>query len=204
MRVLAVEASPRAESVSRTAAAALLARLAERHPGAEIIRRDLARTPPPHVDAGFARGMRLRPEQRASAPVDPMALSEALIAELEACDLLVIASPMHNYTVPSTLKSWIDHVVRARRSFGFDAEGHKYGLLADRPTYLLTASGDPRGAPGDQPDFLTPYMLAILRTIGITSVRVLSLQATARVPAPLAPLAGWLDEVLPLTPAGGR
>jgi FMN-dependent NADH-azoreductase len=167
------------------------------HEGAEVTRRDLGLAPPPHVDAGFARGMRLSPEQLAAETRDPMALSETLIGELEACDLLVIASPMHNYTVPSALKAWIDHVVRARRSFGFGPDG-KYGLLADRPTWLITASGDPRGAAGDQPDFLVPYLLAILATIGITSVEVLSLQATARVSDPLAPLSGWLDRVLPL------
>jgi FMN-dependent NADH-azoreductase len=197
-RVLVVEASPKPHSFSRTATAALLARLALLHDGAEITRRDLGLAPPPHVDAGFARGMRLTQEQRAAEPSDPMALSETLIGELEASDLLVIASPMHNYTVPSALKAWIDHVVRARRSFGFDSGGRKYGLLADRPTWLVTASGDPRGAEGDQPDFLVPYLLAILATIGITSVEVLSLQATARVSDPLAPLPGWLDRVLPL------
>ncbi len=197
-RVLVVEASPKAESFSRTATAALLTRLAAVHSDARIIRRDLGAAPPPHVDAEFVRGMRLSDEARAAEAADPMRLSEALIAELVECDLLVIGTPMHNYTVPSALKAWIDHVVRARRSFGFGPNG-KYGLLADRPTYLVTVSGDPRGAAGDQPDFLVPYLLAILNTIGITSVQVLSVQRTARVSDPLAPLAGWLDEVLPLS-----
>jgi FMN-dependent NADH-azoreductase len=195
-RVLVVESSPKTESLSRTAAAALLVRLAAAHSNAEIVRRDLGMAPPPHVDAEFVRGMRLSPEARAAEACDPMRLSETLIAELENSDLLVIATPMHNYTVPSALKAWIDHVVRARRSFGFGPQG-KFGLLADRPTYLLTVSGDPRGAEGDQPDFLVPYLLAILKTIGITSVQALSLQRTARVSDPLAPLAGWLDQVLP-------
>ena len=141
--------------------------------------------------------MRLSPEVRAAEAADPMRLSEILIAELEVCDVLVIGTPMHNYTVPSALKAWIDHVVRARRSFAFGPRG-KYGLLADRPTYLVTVSGDPRGAEGDQPDFLVPYLRAILHTIGITSVRVLSVQRSGRVSDPLAPLAGCLDEVPPL------
>ncbi|HTN12248.1 MAG TPA: NAD(P)H-dependent oxidoreductase [Acetobacteraceae bacterium] len=196
-RVLVVESSPKTESFSRAATAALLARLTLLHSNAQIIRRDLGAAPPPHVDAEFVRGMRLSPEARAAEAADPMLLSETLIAELENCDRLVIATPMHNYTVPSALKAWIDHVVRARRSFGFGPQG-KYGLLADRPTYLVTVSGDPRGAEGDQPDFLVPYLLAILKTIGITSVETLSVQRTARVSDPLAPLAGWLDQVLPL------
>lgn len=197
-RVLVIESSPKTESFSRAATEALLARLTAVHSNAEIVRRDLGMAPPPHVDAEFVRGMRLSTEARATEARDPMLLSEALIAELKNCDLLVIATPMHNYTVPSALKAWIDHVVRARHSFDFAPQG-KVGLLADRPTYLITVSGDPRGAEGDQPDFLVPYLLAILKTIGITSVEALSVQRTARVSDPLAPLAGWLDQVLPLS-----
>ena len=199
-RILILESSPKTDSFSRAGTAALIARLAIVHSNAPLLRRDLGMAPPPHVDAGFDRAMRLPVEARTPADHAALALSEELIGELEATDGLVIGTPMHNYTVPSCLKAWIDHVVRPRRSFGFGPQG-KFGLLADRPTYIVTASGGPHGGVGEQPDFLVPYLRAILATIGITSLQVLSLQSTTRQTTgqgdAMTPLAGWLDAVLP-------
>lgn len=192
-RILLIEASPRPEAFSRRAAALLLARLQALHPGAECLRRDLARTPPPPIDAAFDRAMRLPEAYRTAEDHAALAVSETLIGELEATDGLVIATPMHNYTVPAVLKCWIDQVVRPRRSFGFGPNG-KYGLLADRPCFLVTAAGGQHG-PGAQPDFLVPYLRAVLGTIGIHTVDVLSLQGTTRGGTdPMAEAARWVEE----------
>lgn len=196
-RILVVEASPRAESVSRRAAAVLLDRLRGLYPEAAFLRRDLAREPPPPIDAAFDRAMRLPETERSAADRAALAASEALIGELETTDGLVIATPMHNYTVPAALKTWIDQVVRPRRSFGFGPNG-KFGLLADRPCFLITAAGGRHGGAGEQPDFLVPYLRAILGTIGIHDVQALPLQGTTRGgPDPMAEVAPWLDRVLP-------
>ena len=69
-----------------------------------------------------------------------LATSEALIGELEACDAVVIGTPMNNYTVPATLKAWIDQIVRIHRTFRSTPQG-KVGLLRDRPVYVVIASG---------------------------------------------------------------
>lgn len=108
-----------------------------------------------------------------------MVLSEVLIRELERANFVVIGTPMHNLTIPSSLKAWIDHVVRARRTFNVTSAG-KVGLLADRPVFIAVASGGRfSGERARQPDFLTPYLRAILSIIGLHDVKFFSVQGTA-------------------------
>ena len=181
MSILYIEVSPRgAESWSRRFGEELLARLERRHPAAKVVRRDLAANPPPAIDAAFANAILRRPEEWTAADRDALGYSEQVIGELEAADVVVIATPMNNYTVPATLKTWIDHVVRIRRTFVGTPQG-KVGLLRDRPTYIVTvAGGYHAGEEALQPDFLTPYLRAILATIGIHDVRFLTLQGVTR------------------------
>ena len=101
-----------------------------------------------------------------------------MIVELEACDLLVICTPVHNFTVPAALKGWIDHVVRIHRSFTVNERFEKIGLLDDRRTFVLVSSGNARK--GHEPDFLTPYLSAILSIVGIRSVEFAYLGAMVR------------------------
>ncbi|WLH54525.1 FMN-dependent NADH-azoreductase [Pseudomonas tolaasii] len=105
-------------------------------------------------------------------------LSEQLIEELEACDLLILCTPVHNFTVPAALKGWIDHVVRIQRSFTVTSQFEKVGLLDDRRTFVLVSSGNSRK--GHEPDFLTPYLTAILSTVGIHTVDFVYLGAMVR------------------------
>ncbi len=106
--------------------------------------------------------------------------SETLIAELETAAMVVIGTPIHNFTVPSVLKAWIDHVVRARRTFGYSGK-QKVGLLPDRPVFVAIASGGVHaGDQASQPDFLTPYLKAILGTIGLHDLAFFRMQGLAR------------------------
>jgi len=181
--ILHIEVSPRGEqSWSRRFGAELLARLLRQHPGATVVRRDLAAHPPPLIDAAFANAAVRPPETWDAAHRDALGYSEQVIGELEAADIVLIATPMNNYTVPATLKAWIDHIVRIRRTFVSTPQG-KVGLLRDRPTYIVTgAGGHHAGDDALQPDFLTPYLAAILATIGIRDVHFLALQGLTRGP----------------------
>src|SRR3546814_10538335 len=108
-----------------------------------------------------------------------------LIRELEDTDGLIIGTPMHNYTVPSALKAWIDHIVRVHCSFLPTRQG-KIGTLRDRPTFIAISSGGTYGGePARQPDFLTPYLTAILNTVGIHDIAFFSVQGSAYVPEAL-------------------
>jgi FMN-dependent NADH-azoreductase len=180
--ILQVLASPRPVSFSRRVAGEIAGRIAAARPGAEIVTRDLAADPPPHPDILLYEAI-LSP----TADDDPgFALSERLIGELEAADFVVIGTPMNNFTVPSTLKAWIDHIVRIRRTFRSTAEG-KIGVLADRPLIVVSAHGGYCGkTPPSQPDFLTPYLRAIFMTIGIRSIDFLRLEGLSRGPEAVA------------------
>jgi FMN-dependent NADH-azoreductase len=93
---------------------------------------------------------------------------------------------MNNFTVPSTLKAWIDHIVRIRRSFRSTPEG-KIGLLRDRPVIVVSAHGGYCGnQPPAQPDFLTPYLRAVFETIGIRSAQFVRLEGLSRGPDAVA------------------
>src|SRR5262249_31349060 len=145
----------------------LIAALRERNPHAEVIERPIGNGSLPHVDEDYAIS------QASTADVSTegsMARSEELVRELESADCLVISTPMHNLSVPSVLKAWIDHVVRARRTFSI-GPGGKVGLLKDRPVYIAIASGGRfSGEQARQPDFLTPYLKTVLAMIGLKDV----------------------------------
>lgn len=175
--VLYLTCNPRgAESAARELGDDIVARLATD----QVIRRDLIAQPPPWVDAAFSTAILGPPDPSAPA----LAVSETLIGELEAAEAVVIATAMHNFTVPAALKAWIDQIVRIHRTFAPTPAG-KRGLLADRPVYVSVASGgwhtrpSPIGTP-PQPDFLTPYLRTVLATIGIESVRFFYLEGVTR------------------------
>ena len=103
-------------------------------------------------------------------------VSEALIQELERSDVLLIATPMHNFMLPAALKLWIDYVLRIHRTFSAGPQG-KVGLLRDRPVYVLVGSGGiHQGEAARQPDFLTPYLRHVLNTLGLFDLHFTYLQ----------------------------
>jgi len=202
--ILHLTCSPRGPLAhSRTISGELVARLLAAAPGARVIERDLFATPPALVDRGFTAAILASPPDF-GAPA--LAASEALIAELEACDAVVIGTPMNNYTVPATLKAWIDQIVRIHRTFRSTPQG-KAGILRDRPVYVVIASGgyfsgpSPNGTPA-QPDFLTPYLRAIFGTIGITDLHFITLEGVTRgaeaQATALAAARDRIDALLPL------
>lgn len=179
--ILRIDCSPRGtEAHCWRMADTLQARLQTAWPETTMVRRVLSQSPPPYVDAGFAATMGTNTSAHSASKVAALAASEELIGELEAAAALIIATPMHNYTVPAVLKAWIDQVVRFGRTFTSTPLG-KVGNLTDRPAYMVVSSGGfYSGDLGRQPDFLTPYLSAILATIGITSVTTIRLEGLTR------------------------
>jgi FMN-dependent NADH-azoreductase len=143
-------------------------------PNAHITERDYGSQALPPLTREYANALTTPGGLSGSAT----ALSEQLIVELEACDLLILCTPVHNFTVPAALKGWIDHVVRIQRSFTVNAQFEKIGLLNDRRSFVLVSSGNARK--GHEPDFLTPYVTAILATVGIRTVDFVYLGAVVR------------------------
>jgi FMN-dependent NADH-azoreductase len=177
MNILHISCSPRGQaSESHRLAQKIIESLLANEPESTVHMRILGSGSIPHVDASYAVAQHspgtLVPQERS------ILLSDELIRELEQADVLVIGTPMHNLSIPSALKAWIDHVVRARRTFNI-SRGRKTGALQDRPVYIAVASGGIySGERGGQPDFLTPYLQTILATIGLRDLTFFSVQGT--------------------------
>lgn len=170
-QILVLNCSARVEgSSSRNLVEQLLLRLCKKYPGAKFTTRDLSRAPLPHVSAEFTSAIFVPPSQLPPPLRAALALSDTLVAELQSAEILVIGSPMYNYTVPSALKAWIDHIVRPGRTFSF-APDHYEGLLKNKKAYVVTASGGEYShGPRMKEDFHAPYLKHILGFIGITDV----------------------------------
>lgn len=168
------------DSISRGVARKLITALQAIDPTLRIVERNLGVEPVPHITGDFATASLMPAVERSEAERVALALSETLIAELEAADVLVISTPMHNFTVPSVLKGWLDHVIRPGRTFRGTAIG-KTGLLADRPTFAIVACGGGFGEDaGAQTDFLSPYLRYAFEMIGLFSLEILRLNELNR------------------------
>ncbi|WP_083100849.1 FMN-dependent NADH-azoreductase [Pseudophaeobacter leonis] len=165
--VLHIDSSARTESsVTRSLSAEITARLTPER----IIRRDLA-TPLPLLDAAWIGANFTPADQRSEAQNKLLALSDTLIAELQQADTLVIGTPIYNFSVPSTLKAWIDLVARAGVTFKYSESG-PIGLLTGKRAIIAVASGGTQA--GSDIDFATTYLRHVLGFIGITDVELVA------------------------------
>lgn len=178
--VLFVTSSPRGQnSYSQQLARRVVDDLKIANPAASIVVRNVARDPLPHVGDAFVSGMALSAEQRSPAEARAIAVSDALIDEMIAADVLVLAVPMYNFGLPSALKAWIDHVVRAGRTFSYGAQG-PLGLLKNKKAVVVVSRG---GIYSEGPmqafDFQENYLKSVLGFIGISEVEVVRVEGVA-------------------------
>lgn len=175
-RILRIDSSARVDdSVSRTLGDQIEQRLLARFPSADLVRRDLA-TGLPFIDGDWVAANLTPADARDAAQRDRLTLSDSLIAELADADIIVLTAPIYNFSVPSTLKAWVDLVCRAGLTFRYTTDG-PVGLLADRPVYLAMASG---GVPFGSPvDFASTYLTQVFRFVGITDVRLVGAERVA-------------------------
>ena len=171
MKLLRIDSSARKNSVSRQLTANLVKSWRQHHPDGEVIERNLATTPLPHitdewVQAAYADPKNLSTEQRLV-----LATSDALIEELRQADVILIGSPMYNFAIPAPLKAWIDQVVRVGQTVLWGASGPQ-GLLAGKKVYVITSRGGAfrPGTATERFDYQEPYLRHILGFIGLTDV----------------------------------
>ncbi|MEM6513878.1 MAG: NAD(P)H-dependent oxidoreductase [Pseudomonadota bacterium] len=179
-RVLAINASGRHHgSLSRTLSADLINALETHHGDLDVVTRDLADgvgfVNEAWIDAAFTD-----PDDHSDAQKSALAESDALVAELQAADVVVIATPIYNFGVPASLKAWFDQVARARVTFAYTDKG-PVGLLDGKQAYLLVVSG---GVDMDSPaDFATPWLRQVLTFIGIDDITSVGARQNGREPA---------------------
>ena len=110
-------------------------------------------------------------EARTEADKQQLALSDTLIAEVMAADALVISTPMYNFSVPSTLKAWVDQICRAGITFNYSADGPEGLIKGKRAIVVIASGGVPVGSPAD---FCSNYLRFVLGFIGITDVTIIA------------------------------
>ena len=166
--VLIIESSARQQdSFSRQLTQQFIQQWHEAHPGDTITVRDLAVSPVPHLDANLLGGW-MKPEaQRSPEEQASLQRSNELTDELLAADVLVMAAPMYNFAIPSTLKAWLDHVLRAGVTFKYTESGPQ-GLLTGKKAYVLTARGGIYA--GSTADHQEPYLRQVMAFVGIHDV----------------------------------
>ena len=169
LAVLRVDGSARTEgSVSRSLTDALVDRLEA--DGAAVTTRDLTEGVP-FVDQAWIAANFTADDDRSAAQREALAVSDTLVTELKAADVIVIGVPIYNFGVPAALKAWIDLVARARVTFRYTENGPE-GLLKGKTAVLLVASGGT--AVGSDIDFATGYLKHVLGFLGITNIRIVA------------------------------
>lgn len=178
--ILFVTSSPRGEqSHSTRVASKLVDRLVGADPQAVVTRRDLHSDPLPHIGEAFAIGSRKPAEARTADEADVVAVSDATVDELLAADTIVIATGMINFGITSTLKAWVDNVLRAGRTFRYTDAGPE-GLAKGKKAYLVIASGGVYSeGPAASFDHAEPYLRTVLGFIGITDVETIRIEGVA-------------------------
>lgn len=165
--ILRVDGSARTEgSVSR----ALTDRIIARFNTADVTVRDLA-TPLPQIDEDWVGANFTPAEQRTPAQAQTLALSDALVQELRAADVVVLGVPVYNFSVPAALKAWIDLIARAGETFAYTEAGPQ-GLLTGKRAIVALASGGTEI--GSDIDFAGRYVRHMLNFIGISDVEFIS------------------------------
>jgi FMN-dependent NADH-azoreductase len=165
MNILQINSSVRgAASESTRVASGIVARLRAANPAATVVVRDLSVTPHPQLDDAALGALFTPAEQRTPAQAARVALDDALIAELQAADVIVIGAPMYNFGIPTQLKNWFDAVLRAGVTFRYTAEGPE-GLVKGKTAYIATARG---GIYPEDADPQVPHLRMLTNFIGLT------------------------------------
>jgi len=183
-QILVIESSPRgAESASRQLTHRLTVRLRTLYPEVRLVERDLAKDPLPHLDQRTVKAIFTRDRAEAEALREALRLSDQVTEEeVLSSDILIIASPLWNFGLPSSLKAWIDHIVRPGKTFRY-TEGGGEGIAREKKAILVLASGGVfTEGPWKAWETKEPYLRLNLSFIGITDVQTVRAQGM-KIPA---------------------
>jgi len=137
------------------------------NPDGQVVVRDLATDPVPHLDGERFLSFLAKPEERSAQQQAVVDFSDTLIAQIKDADAIVIGLPMYNFGIPSTLKAYFDHIARAGVSFRYTENG-PVGLLGGKKVYIFAARGGLYA--GTAKDSQTTYVRDFLNFIGLSDV----------------------------------
>ena len=193
LRVLRVDSSARVEgSITRQLGDLLIEGMQQRQPNLTVTRRDVAQGLP-FVDAGWVNANFTETTARSESQRQILAGSDALVAEVMAADVWVIGAPIYNFSVPASLKAWIDQIARARLTFHYTDQGPK-GLLSGKKVYILTATGGTEV--GSAIDFATPWLKFVLGFLGVSDIELIAADRMMRGDAARQAAVERIDQLL--------
>lgn len=170
--ILHIDSSVRSSgSISRQLTSEFVQKLQAAHAGAKVIERDLAKNPIPHLSEQMMGAYFTPADQRTEEQARTVTLSDDLVTELMAADIVVVGAPMYNFSISSTLKAWIDHVARVGITFNYNEQGQPVGLVQGKKFYVFTSRGGVYSSgPAKVLDFHETYLRGVLGFLGITDV----------------------------------
>jgi FMN-dependent NADH-azoreductase len=169
------------QSKSREVAGEFIAGWRRTHAGGQVIERTLTPENIPHLSSETLAALGKAADVRTRDETNAVAFADSLIAEVEAADTLVIAAPMYNFTIPTTLKAWIDHIARAGRTFRYTAQGPE-GLLKNKKAVVIVSRGGfytTGAAPAASMNHQEPYLRTVLGFLGLTDVSFIEVEGQA-------------------------
>lgn len=177
MNILHIVSSARgAESFSHKLGDAIVEKLRGSSAEGEVVTRDVAAMPFPHLGATQLASFFTPEDKRTPELAATVAVSDGAIDELMRADRIVIGVPMYNFGIPSTLKSWIDHIARAGKTFSYGNSGPE-GLVKDKKVYLAISSGGVYSEGAMQAfDYTESYLRSVLGFLGMTDISVVRVE----------------------------
>ncbi|MDQ1856060.1 FMN-dependent NADH-azoreductase [Chryseobacterium sp. WLY505] len=172
-RVLHITSSPRRESsVSKKLGNAVVEKITDKYPDRILKKRDLTNPLFPHLEEAHINAFFTPAENRTSEQLETVKLSDTVINELQEADIIIIEAPLYNFSITSTLKSWLDHIARAGKTFSYSENGPE-GLVKNKKVYLAFSSGGVYSeGEGQAYDFVVPYLKQTLGFMGMTDISV--------------------------------
>ena len=150
----------------------IVARVKDKYPGSTLEELNLVDNEIPHLSPAVLRTFFTPADQLTDAEKQAIRLSDELVKQLFAADIIVIGAPLINFTIHSTLKAWIDHITRAGITFGYSETG-PVGKVNGKKVYVAMSSGGIYSeGPGKANDFVAPYLKAFLGLLGMTDITV--------------------------------
>ena len=172
-QVLHIISSPRGESsISRKLGKAVAEKITAKYPNAIIKRRDLTDPVFPHLEENQINAFFTPAENRTPEQWETVSLSDTVVGELQEADIIIIEAPLYNFSITSTLKSWLDHIARVGVTFRYGENGPE-GLITNKKVYLAFSSGGIYSEGERQEyDFVVPYLKKTLGFMGMTDIDV--------------------------------
>lgn len=174
MKILILHSSGRASDSRTRVLSTILANHALENQSGEIWERDLTRENLPFVNETMVSAYFTQEDERSDEQRRALAISDRLVAELEAADVLIIGAPIYNFGPPAALKAWVDLVARAGKTFRFVSGQGSVGLLKGKKAMIISASGGT--LIGSAADFLTPWLDHALQFMGIDDVDLVKVE----------------------------